>query len=575
MKEPVKRHKVFSDDNKKKETLDFQTEHMKNKIKNVKKKKKMLNIQNIEPLVNIHETSEEDKGEPIIEGLNLNPVVSFKDDEWTGDDGIYEGGNKNSSKIRSLADIIEDLYRKIIEKYHNLAYGLTKIFSGDTFHEDDVKHIKKYISWFLSIIVASIAVYNWIFLMFFTHDNCLDVKVWKTPRDFISNSASLSPFYRILDKFTNIPLFFPEYFKQILCTWIPNFIKSNIDDPGPSCNSRMRNVTKDGISKIVIILIFMLMLVSFTFLANSSGEIIKNMLVDIAKFEFDGPLTIFIYVVTMILFIMTFIETNPFAAILPVGGVISFFKYSNPVFWFEKIIILVFLIFAGVPIATALCLLYILSYTFLAIPLYKGSFGISEIKVLIDEYLDLYKPTERKDTPCNPLGFFGRVINYIIKISNYIYDNCIQLGFVIIMLYALIDSGINLKSNNLKIVTMVITIATMILVAMYSILSIIKEDDTTVDSEEVFNTESPIMKDNSDIMDMKDQLTNVSEKILNKGTPIINTDAMNTIKENIKFDPDLKDKITNISENLNLNDNKKLQEGLSQGVNMLSNMMKK
>ena len=55
MKEPRNSNKVFSDDNKDMESTNFQTEHMKNKIKNIKKRKKILNIQNIEPLVNVHE----------------------------------------------------------------------------------------------------------------------------------------------------------------------------------------------------------------------------------------------------------------------------------------------------------------------------------------------------------------------------------------------------------------------------------------------------------------------------------------------------------------------------------------
>ena len=55
MKEVSNRNKVFSDDNKDIKTANFQTEHMKNKIKNVKRKKKLLNIKNIEPLVNIQD----------------------------------------------------------------------------------------------------------------------------------------------------------------------------------------------------------------------------------------------------------------------------------------------------------------------------------------------------------------------------------------------------------------------------------------------------------------------------------------------------------------------------------------
>ena len=563
MKEPVKGNKIFSDEKKKKEKLDFQTEHMKNKIKNVKKKKKMLNIRNIEPLVNIHETSEDNQGEPIIEGLNLNPIVTFTDDEWTGNDNIYEGGNADGKNTKSFAEIIENTYRKINERYDKLALDITTLFSGKKYSQnsknidDDSKHIKKYMNWLLAIIIASIAVYNWVFLMFFTYDNCLRVKVLQTPRKLISNWASINPFFKILDMFANIPLFFPEYLQQILIVWIPNFIKSKIDDPSPSCSSS-DPVHKDGLSKIVVILIFMFMLVMFSLIAIDSGELIKNTLVNIANFEFEGILTIFIYFVTFILFIITFMETNPLASILPFGGLVSFFKYASPIFWFEKIIHLIYLIFVGVPLATCLCLLYILIYTFFAIPIYKGSYSISEIKELIDEYLDLFKPTERKDTPCNPLTFFEKIINHMVKMFNYIYENCIKIGFLIVMFYMLIDSGINIKDNMVKFMTMGLSIFVMIIVAIVSILLIIKQDDT---EEPLDNNETPITTP------IENPITTPIE------TPI--TKSIETINENIKLEPDIRQNITNIAEKLDLNDNKKLQDGLTKGVNMISNMMKK
>jgi len=67
---------VFSNDTK----CDFQTAHMINKIKNVKsnskKKKKLLNIQNIEPLSNINEEPDESfNANPIIESFNANPII--------------------------------------------------------------------------------------------------------------------------------------------------------------------------------------------------------------------------------------------------------------------------------------------------------------------------------------------------------------------------------------------------------------------------------------------------------------------------------------------------------------------
>ena len=530
MKETIHGNKVFSDDKNNKSKADFQTEHMKNKIKNVKKKKKFLNIQNIEPLVNIHEMPEDNRKEPIIEGLNLNPIVTFKDDEWTGKDDIYEGGNKAVSKSRSFADIIEEFYQKLKDKYNKFIYNVTKLFSGKEFFDSDVKHVKKYFNWIISIIVASIAVYNWVFLMFFKYNHSKEnegtkVPIWKTPRDYISERSETNPFYFLLNKFTKIPLFFPEYLKLGLTKWVSEFITPMID--------------KNGSSKIVLILLFMCMLVLFTFMVNGSGELIKNILVDIAKFEFNGIFTLFIYVVTFVLFLGTFIEIYtdyPIITLLPIGPFVLFATVFNPIFWFDKIISLIYLIFLGVPIATALCLCYILAYSFAGIPLYKEGKSIAEIKKLIDEFFDVYKPEPRRDTPCNPLSFFDKIINYMMRIFNYIYDNCIQLGFVMVMIYALIDSGINIKSNPLKLVTMLISISSIILVFMYGILSFIKGESSE-----------------PDVPTMTNNIKSVVEPI---------KETINPLAEN---------NISNIMEKLNTDNNDKIKEGLKQGLDILSN----
>ena len=529
MAELTNGNKVFSDDNKYKNKPDFQTEHMKNKIKNIKKKNKMLNIQNIEPLVNIHEIPHDNSKEPIIEGLNLNPIVSFVPDDWTGNDDIYEGTGKIEKTVETIADKIERLYQKMKDAYDLFVYKLTKGLSGSEFFNEDVKYVKNYLNWMLSICIASFAVYNWVFLMFFKYNHSKSnegtkVPVWKTPKDYIEAPSSLNPFFWLLNEFTQIPLFFPEYLKLAIITWIPDFITSMID--------------KNGTSKIVLILLFMSMLVSFTFMVNGTGESIKNLLVDMAKFEFSGILTKGIYLVTTILFIMTFIETNPILALIPIGGILTFVKFANPIFWIEKILILIYLMFIGVPIATLLCLCYILSYSVGGILLYKDGRSVMDIVNLINKFFDIYKPEPRRDTPCNPLSFFDKIINYMVKIFNYIYDNCIKLGFVAVMLYALIDSGINIKSNPLKLITMLISIASIILVAIYGILSFIKGEPEQDNASDIVNNINSMVE---------------------------------PIKTNYTVNPIAETNLSNIVENLNVDDNEKIKNGLLQGLEMISN----
>ena len=106
MKDIDRENDVFSNDTK----GDFQTAHMINKIKNVKpnakKRKKLLNIQNIEPLININEPPEEPvKEEPVIEPME--PIIA--EDDWTGVEDIYEGGGDNENSKGSFADVIEQV----------------------------------------------------------------------------------------------------------------------------------------------------------------------------------------------------------------------------------------------------------------------------------------------------------------------------------------------------------------------------------------------------------------------------------------------------------------------------------
>lgn len=542
MKEPQNSNKVFSDANKDMETANFQTEHMKNKIKNVKKRKKLLNIQNIEPLVNIH-----DKPTTQPSQSNQKEGFTFRDDDWTGNDNIYEGGNKSStSETRSFAEIIEDTYKKMTDWYDNVILTITKAGSSDRKHiNSDKGQLKKYINWIFAIIVASIGVYNWCFIMFYRNEGDLRVNVWNVPRDYINKCGSYNPFCSFIKIFTDIPLFFTDFFKKFIIDWIPDTIMSKIDDP-----------TSQKSYNVVLISLFMFILTASVFMVNGSGEAIKNIIVDLAKFEFKGVLPIIIYAVTGILFVMSFMENHPLAALLPIGRFISFATFMNPLFWIEKVVLLVYLIFVGVPLATATLIGYILFHTFFGL-FYNGA-NILDTKAKLDEFLNKYKPETRRDTPCNPLSFFEKIINYTIKIFNYIYDNCIKLGFMSVMLYALIDSGINVKNSALKTLIAVITLACIIMVSIINILHVVDSDEQQSSTEE--NITPPTVNETS---------TRNPINIPNLES-IPTTDTINNIANNLPIPQ--KETFTKMADNLNVNDNTKIQDGLKAGMDILSNL---
>jgi len=495
-----------------------------------------------EPLVNVHEKTNTQPSQS-----NQKEGFTFRDDDWTGDDSIYEGGKKAAvSESRSFAELIEDAYKKMTDWYDKMIFTFTKAASSNGKHiNSDKGHLKKYINWIFAIIVASIGVYNWCFIMFYRNEGDLRVNVWNVPRDYINKRASYDPFSSFIQLFTDIPLFFTDFFKKSIIDWIPDTIMSKIDDP------RSQN-SYDA----VLISLFMFILTASVFMVNGSGEAIKNVIVDLAKLEFTGVLPIIIYTVSAILFILTFMETHPIAAILPIGRLFLFAKFLNPMFWVEKVVHLVYLIFVGIPLATATLIGYILFHTFFGL-FYNGA-NILHTKAKFDEFLNRYKPEERRHTTCNPLSFFEKIINYMIQIFNYIYDNCIKLGFLSVMLYALIDSLINIKNVDLKeIIAMIVSCCILVILCIIGYVP----GNGKVQQP---STEENITPPNVNETSMRNPMN------IPNLESIPTTDTINNIANNLSIPQ--KETFTKMADNLNVNDNNKIQDGLKAGMDILSNL---
>ena len=476
MKDIDRENDVFSNDTK----GDFQTAHMINKIKNVKpnakKRKKLLNIQNIEPLININETPEEPvKEEPIIEPME--PIIDRTD--WTGDEDIYEGGGDHGNDKESFADLIEQFFNMLSELYDRFAFFITKTFSIDDFFREDVKYIKKYISWFISVVVASFGLYNWLFVMFYKKPDDTRPDIWKVPRDKIKERGDDEAFFRLINMVTYIPFFFPHYLEQTIVKWIPKKILCIVD--------------KGTTYKSAMLILYMLLLVALTVVVYHSYTWIKVTLISLASYNFEGVMSRVIYSGALILYIMSFMERHPLAKILPIDSFIFMSSITNPIYWLEKVFIFIVLLFVGVPMATIMCMVYLITFTLFGIAAFKEKSTMMEIKVHMDDFFNSYKPNEREDTDCTPLGFFDKLVNYIIIIFNKMYDNCIQIGVILMMLSAIIDSSMNLKSNALKLVILAITCTIIALVAMFSFVG--KPDKTAVYNENRDTIKTPINPD--------------------------------------------------------------------------------
>lgn len=183
--------KTFSKGNpdNNKNIKDFQTENMIYKMKNVKKKKKSkkYNFNNIEPLIDIHETECSDNViEGFIEGYkegNPTPVLykepkgKYEKDMYEGGDDIYEGSNKNKIGSRSPSDNVKDLFSYGEKITYDIAKFIVKNLSSadmqtkNEYSEKDILVVKRYVDLCSSMLFASLAAFNWYLVTLYRETN--------------------------------------------------------------------------------------------------------------------------------------------------------------------------------------------------------------------------------------------------------------------------------------------------------------------------------------------------------------------------------------------------------------------
>lgn len=168
---------------------DFQTENMIYKIKNVKKKKKSkkYNFNNIEPLVDIHETEPSDNViEGFVEGYkegNPKPVLykepkgKYENDMYEGGDDIYEGSNKDKVGSRSPGENVKELFAYGEKITYDIAKFIVKNLSSadmqtkNEYSEKDILVVKRYVDLCSSMLFASLAAFNWYLVTLYRETN--------------------------------------------------------------------------------------------------------------------------------------------------------------------------------------------------------------------------------------------------------------------------------------------------------------------------------------------------------------------------------------------------------------------
>ncbi len=439
--------KTFSNTN---DATNFQTEAMKNKINMVHKKKKRRNFKNIEPLENINDV------EPTIDNPSTRttsePFATFSEDDWTQPDNIYEGGGpKRSTKKFSAEDSINSLYDAINNVITKIAETIVNIGSGKSKNKADIPVVKKYVCWFLSMIAAIIAVYNWAFMMFYKEHGDR-VELYDISRESLHEAGIGNTIYALLDFLLDIPLFFPEKLQEYFVKSGPEFLTSYI------------NVA------ICFILLFVILIRFF----YSSASSIRKILIDIASVNMSNPILSFMYGTTFLLYVLSFFEFQPISAALNVAKLVAGFPASLIMPFISNIFKIFFLMMFSVPIAATLCFLYLFVFSFFGIPLLSKDGFFATIKK-IHQYINANKLPVKDETICKPMSMLDKIVNNFNVFLNFIYRYVIRIGFIAMFIYGLIDYVLHIKGPVLKIVLMCINSMAIILLGVTIFTSYITE----------------------------------------------------------------------------------------------------
>jgi hypothetical protein len=442
--------KTFS---KSQDTSDFQTENMKHKIRAVHKKKKQKNYKNIELFENINDSAVvPDETKPVVEGLAVLPIATFDESDWTEGDNIYEGGRTaKPTKKFSATDTVNYIFDQIDLGVTKIAKAIVHISTlpgiakNDTDAKHDTRIVKKYVTWGLALVIATISVYNWAFLMVYKSGG-ERVPLYDISRERLSAAGYNGRIYALLEFLMDIPIFFPEKLQEYFVKTGPDFILNYI--PGSA----------------FFALLFTL-LTRFFYTASSS---IRTMLIDILNVNMQNKVLSLMYATTFILYVLSFFEIKPISTAISLITLYAGFPASllRPIF--SNIFKIFFLMMCAVPIASSMCFTYLFTFSFFAMRLLgnTGFFGsskiINDIKQKINQYVDSNRFPVKKDSVCDPLTGFDRIVNMFSRLLNFISVNIINVSYVAMLVYGTVDYVKHIKNPVLKVALMIINIMAII-----------------------------------------------------------------------------------------------------------------
>lgn len=421
------------------DVIQFQTENMKHKIRNVHKKKKRYNYKNIEALENINDTQQlGNDTAPIIEGLQMIPIAKFDDNDWTGGDDIYEGTGTQTPTKKTVGTGIVSLIAEKIKVGIDytaifIANPLTKKDDYKTPLPRDAQVIRKYVVWGTALLIASISIYNWAFIMIYK-DRGNRIEVYDISRDRLKAASSDGKIFELLDFLLDIPTFFPEKLQEYMLNVIPDYATSYIGVIG------------------FYVLLFVLMT---TFFYTSAGSIL-TMISDIGTLNMNNKLLVLLYATSLLLYALSFFDVQLMTTAFSIVSLIAGFPTSLVRVVFANIFKIFFILMFAVPIAATMCFLYLFVFSFFAIIIFGGFSNVFTTITDIDNYIKSKQIPIKPNTVCDPLSIFDRLFNLLYNIFNFIGLNVVKIGYIVMLLVSGIEYAKKIKHPVLKFVLIIL-----------------------------------------------------------------------------------------------------------------------
>jgi hypothetical protein len=448
----------------------FQTQFMINKIQKVmtqkeneskiKKKKKIENYKNIniELFENIHEISEKmEIPEKIIEGLSQDGKAHPEDDDWEGTDGIENKIKKIKDPRHYLIEFINKLYEWVIFGITWISLNITKTLSGNSFNENDVEIVKKYICWTLSIfVVCFFLAKNWFFIMFYKNDSEKRPELLGISREKYEELAENNYGLAFLKPFIIYAFYFPELFEKYIINFLPDILSKYI---GPT-------------------VLFSALYFLLVYITNNFTTKFKDLFIDIINVNYKNPVVSIMYMIITVLFIYDYLIKFDLR-VKPMFEM--YMRFINPINMIFHLIY-VFMLYGVVVYLSPLLggffiIFYILYYSFIR-PFMNDDEGgnVSYDSEKVSKYAADSNKYLINETSCKPLYWYEKSLQFILKFCMYMHRHIDIVAFVIMLIASLIEYSVKIKSNNLKVILIICNI---VLIICCIIVSYILEKNAT------------------------------------------------------------------------------------------------